>query len=115
MRGKNVLILEDNKDRMAKFKRRLIGNRVTYARWPREAISHLRSGSIDVLFLDHDLNGVLEESGPGTGYEVAEWLARNPKFMPKQIILHSLNDVGRKNMRKVLPKAVEHPFWWEEQ
>ena len=113
--GLNILIVEDNKDRIAAFKRRLVGNNVIFVKQSRDGISRLRAKDIDVLFLDHDLKGIpFEPSGPGTGYEVAEWLERNPKFRPKQIIVHSLNPAGRQRILAALPGAVEMPFAWEK-
>lgn len=67
--GLNILIVEDNKDRIESFKRRLV---------------------------------------------VAKWLEENPKFQPKQIIVHSLNAVGRKNILAALPNAIEMPWAWEK-
>jgi len=113
--GLNILVVEDDKDRIASFRRRLVGNSVTFVNSARDGISRLRAGDIDVLFLDHDLKGIpFEPSGPGTGYEVAKWLEENPKFRPKQIIVHSLNSPGRKRILAALPGAVEFPFAWRK-
>jgi len=119
----NILILEDNEDRMKVFRRKLEGHqghRVFHAKTPRDAISMLRSNQIHVLFLDHDLgivgNGAYEKSGPGTGFEVASWLADHPEHMPNQIILHSLNEPGRKAMKACLPAdiTVDLPGAWSQ-
>ncbi len=112
----NILIVEDNRERIASFKRRLVGNNVIFVKQSRDGIARLRAGDIDVLFLDHDLSGTgePEPSGERTGYEVAEWLERNPRFQPKQIIVHSLNSVGRKNILAALPNAIELPFAWQK-
>ncbi len=114
----NILILEDdpNNTRMPKFKRNLTGHTVFHAKTPRDAISHLRSKSIDVLFLDHDLGGTgqPEPSGPGTGYEVACWLEEHPEFKPNQIVLHSLNPIGRAKMKQALPEAQDAPGAWDK-
>jgi CheY-like chemotaxis protein len=114
--GLNILIVEDNKDRIEAFKRRLIGNNIIVVKQSRDGISRLRAKDIDVLFLDHDLAGTgePEPSGPRTGYEVAKWLEENPKFQPRQIIVHSLNAAGRKNILAALPNAIELPFAWEK-
>jgi len=110
-----ILVLEDNPERIAYFKRGLIGHIVYFVKTPREAISHLRSNSIDILFLDHDLagTGLPEPSGPGTGYEVAAWLEEHSEFLPNKIYLHSLNPNGRARMKAALPTAVETPFVWK--
>lgn len=112
----NILIVEDNNERVVAFRQRLTGHNVVFVRHARDGISRLRARDIDVLFLDHDLSGTgePEPSGPKTGYEVAEWLAKNPKFIPNQVIVHSLNPVGRKNIKAALPCAIEMPFAWEK-
>lgn len=115
MAGLNILIVEDNKERIAEFKQRLVGNNVIVVNQSRDGIARLRAGDIDVLFLDHDLAGTgePEPSSEHTGYEVAEWLEKNPRFQPGQIIVHSLNPTGRKNILAALPNAIELPFAWQ--
>jgi len=116
MQGLNIVIVEDYIERIKKFRRKLIGNNVVITKNPKEAIDLLRTEPIDVLFLDHDLGGTgqPEPSGPGTGYEVAKWLEENPEFQPNQIIIHSLNPVGQKNMKAALPTARVIPAVWDQ-
>lgn len=76
----------------------------------KQAIEFLQKNKYDLIMLDHDLGGKsMEESGPGTGYEVAQWIKNNMKNPPK-IFIHSHNPVGAKNMQQVLPKAHLIPF-----
>jgi len=108
-----ILILEDNAERNKVFLRKLVGNEsVVITENTKEAIKYLSEDDWDYLFLDHDLAGEEKvSSGEGTGYEVAEWLSNNPDRMPKVgVILHSMNIVGRRNMKRVLPNAIEKPF-----
>ena len=116
MQNMNIVILEDDPNRIRVFKRNLLGNLVFVTKEPRDAISRLRTGNVDVLFLDHDLGGTgqPERSGDDTGYEVARWLERNPKFQPKTIVIHSLNPVGQQNMKRALPSALIKPGVWDE-
>jgi CheY-like chemotaxis protein len=108
-----ILILEDNPDRIKKFKRRLIGNVVTIVETAQEAIDRLREDEWDLLSLDHDLGGEeMVPSGPGTGWEVAKWLETNPERKPGRILLHSFNGPGRANMLACLPGAEDCPGWW---
>ena len=68
------------------------------------------------VFLDHDLDDqVYVPSGSGTGYEVTEWLSKHPDRMPKKVILHSYNEIGRANMQKVLPESIMMPGVWLEE
>ena len=121
-----ILILDDDpnlddpenptkagQNRIRAFKHKFIGHNIEWVRTAAEAINALASEDWDALFLDHDLGGeTYVRSGPGTGYEVAVWLERNPSRKPPQIFLHSLNTVGRDNMKAALPEAQHAPFAW---
>jgi CheY-like chemotaxis protein len=72
----------------------------------KDAISLLKDKEWDWLFLDHDLGDEASvESGPGTGYEVAEWLEQNPEYKPEKIVVHSMNPAGRDKMLAALKDA----------
>jgi len=102
------------KNRITAFRKKLIGNDITWVMTAADAIEALANNDWDVLFLDHDLGGeAYVKSGPGTGYEVAVWLERNPTRKPPQIFLHSLNTVGRDNMKGALLEAIHAPFAWK--
>ena len=112
----NVLICEDNLERIKKFKRALINDTLFIVHASKDAIAYLRSGTIDVLFLDHDLGktGLPEPSDEKSGYGVAEWLERNPKYRPKKIVVHSLNSDGAENIMRALPGAQYIPGVWDK-
>lgn len=112
--GLRILILDDSAERHQAFAMRLIGNVVEHVETAREAIYQLdRHGPWDVVFLDHDLAGTeLVASGPGTGYEVAQWIAEHEDKRPKCVILHTYNPVGAKNMKALLPDASWMPGIW---
>ena len=108
-----ILILEDDPERVKKFRQQLIGNEVTVVDQAPACIEHLRNSTFDLLFLDHDLGGkVYVPSGPGTGYEVACWLHNNLDRRSRLIIVHSLSSFGAENICKVLPRAVRLPHAW---
>ena len=68
------------------------------------AIQVLTAIKVDVMYLDHDL-------GPGkTGYDLLNFMfAKNIRIKPKQIILVTMNPVGRENMiRAILNSGYEH-------
>jgi CheY-like chemotaxis protein len=103
-----VLVLDDNKIRLKIFKRNLIGAVIVCTETVKDCIKELRDSeaNYDYLFLDHDLDGkIYVPSGPGTGYEVAQWLKNNPHKKPNKIILHSCNEEGIKKMLEELPEA----------
>lgn len=109
----NILILEDSQERQVQFKKNLVGHSVVFCEEVSQAKKSLISGKWDILFLDHDLGGkVNQSSAEGTGWEIAKFISENPNFKPTHIILHSLNYDGRRNMKNLLPDAVDLPFAW---
>jgi CheY-like chemotaxis protein len=108
-----VLVLDDDPARLKAFVQSLIGHTVVTVSFVKDCIENLQNESWDLLFLDHDLSGqAYVPSGPGTGYEVAEWLRDNPDKKPKKIILHTFNQLGAVKMREVLPEAQYVPGAW---
>lgn len=109
----NVLILEDDKGRQITFRRNLIGTNCVVVETVKEAIDQLSNAEWDYLFLDHDLGGMqMVPSGPGTGYEVAQWLHSHPERIPAYVILHTFNPAGAANMKALLPNSVYSPGCW---
>lgn len=106
----NILIVEDNECRMGSMQRELIGHTITIARTAKEAILLLDSHKWDAISLDHDLG---DQETQGTGYEVAQWLSVHPDKRPPSIFIHSLNPVGRMNIARCLPSAINNPNWWK--
>jgi CheY-like chemotaxis protein len=110
----NVLVLEDDPNRQAKFKLGLIGTNFAIVATAQDAIRLLQTKQWDYLFLDHDLGGMqMCASGPNTGYGVATWLRDHPDRKPKCIIIHSLNPAGAANIKLVLREAVLAPGCWD--
>lgn len=106
-----ILILEDDTIRHHYFRMHLgINHDVKIVERADLAIKELKdNGPWDLLFLDHDLGGeTYVESGPGTGYEVAKWLEVNHEYLPKKIVLHSLNAYGRQNMLIAILNALRN-------
>ena len=93
--GSLVLVLEDDPAREKFFRSALRNIDVTFVSTVEDAIDKLKEVEFDWVFLDHDLDGQqMVESGPGTGYSVAVWLARNRKRQPENIVVHSLNNTS---------------------
>lgn len=116
-----ILILDDDSTRHSLFAVKYASENLTHVETVSDAIDELKGNKFDYVFLDHDLGGTqMVESGPGTGYEVAEWIANNEESHPnKCVMLHSLNPPGRKNMCNVLKSkgvhVIERPFLWMEE
>jgi CheY-like chemotaxis protein len=109
--GQTILVLDDDGGRHKVFARALIGNVVMHVRTAKEAIRAFAMTQFAAAFLDHDLGGQqMVPSGPGTGYEVAEWLAAHPDNCPRVVYVHSHNPVGVANMRRALPGVIALPF-----
>lgn len=53
-------------------------------------------GPWDVLYLDHDLGEAK------SGYDIANWLERNPQYRPMEVTLVTGNPVGRENIARAL-------------
>jgi CheY-like chemotaxis protein len=111
-----ILILEDSVERQEQFYKNLINYDVEITDSSKTAIQKLSNEKWDILFLDHDLGGeAYVPSGENTGYEVAKFLEENQQFMPRNIVVHSLNSVGAKNINDALPNAVRIPFAWTKE
>ena len=82
-----ILVLDDDpeNDRLKAFRRMFIGHTVITVKFVKDCLYQLQNESpFDIVFLDHDLDGkTFVPSGPGTGYEVAEWLRDNPLKKPE--------------------------------
>ena len=110
-----ILVLDDDITRQQIFKRKLIGHDVVQTSTVKSTIKRLEDEHFDAVFLDHDLGGTAYvDSGPGTGWEVAKWLANNPGCKPAKIFIHSFNPVGASNMARLLPEAVVCPGVWNK-
>ena len=110
-----ILILDDDSGRHKVFNRKLIGHAVDNVFEAHEAIDLLKGDKYDIVFLDHDLgNKSMVASGPGTGYEVAQWLRDNPDKQPNQVVIHSFNPVGAKNIKAILQMATVYPGVWTD-
>lgn len=112
-----ILILEDNKDRIATFKRTLGGRfNLTFTEHAAQAIDAIFDAAnvgyaFDVIFLDHDLGGdtYVDQDNTNTGSEVVRWITGDdsPPLEQPVIIIHSLNHDAAKNM---LSKLEAHGF-----
>lgn len=102
-----ILILDDSRSRLLTFRRKLIGAVVTCVEHTSDCIREIENNEpFDYIFLDHDLDSkIYVPSGPGTGYEVAQWLRSHPEKMPGKVILHTCNEKAGPLMVKEIPEA----------
>ncbi|MBL8826883.1 MAG: hypothetical protein JNM18_07830 [Planctomycetaceae bacterium] len=110
-----ALILEDNRDRRVAMIARLMERfpflRVTFFDSATEmirAMSALEWREVVVIALDHDLEMIGKADGswsdPGTGLEVAQWLAARPQSACS-VVVHTTNAHGGNAMVDVLTQA----------
>jgi hypothetical protein len=115
----NILILEDNEERNKQFRKNFNDHYIVIV----DDVEDLKiqmedpSWEVDVLFLDHDLGGevYVDTSHPNTGSAAAMWLVDNPKHKPEVVILHSMNPIGVRNMKSILPKAYIVDRAWQRK
>lgn len=118
---KQALVLDDSEDRNNEFRKRFLEKGISnydITTTADECIEALRNETYDVIFLDHDLGGdiMVESSNHNTGYTVAKWLCDNESHKDAIIVLHSLNVIGRHNMKDMFLKneyhVIDHPWAW---
>jgi CheY-like chemotaxis protein len=112
-----ILVLEDDPARTKLFQRALIGHDAQFVTTAWEAIQRLQElGPWDAVFLDHDLGGqaYVPSDEPETGCAVARYLREHPERRPARILVHSLNESGRKLMLAMVPGSVGCPGVWME-
>lgn len=108
-----IVILEDNQERREEMER-LLKKRCHFASYrffeiSSECIAHLEVElpDTDLICLDHDLEMIDSGDGtcrdPGTGREVADFLALRPPVCP--VVIHSTNSHAVMGMKAVLEEA----------
>lgn len=100
----NILILEDDINRVAFFRKKLHMHTLTFTDYVETAKHELAKGTYDYLFLDHDLDDrtYVDSEEENTGYQLCKWLAEHPELTFKNIIIHSMNSVGAQRMMELL-------------
>ena len=110
----NILILEDNPERIKIFQKNLMDETIVVEHTEYACVANclLEDKKWDVLFLDHDLGGeaYVSTDNENTGSGVARYLANHPDRKPPLIIIHSMNANGAVNIKSLLRDAVVLPF-----
>jgi CheY-like chemotaxis protein len=108
---KKVLVLDDDKSRMAKF---FLNKQDTDLRqvWnAADCIEALKDGHYDICQLDHDLEGVYQDPAEeNTGSGVVRWVVENRPQVDK-FIVHSYNERAALGMVEALLAAGYWAVW----
>lgn len=113
----NIFILEDDPDnyRIPRFKKELKNHKLYIASSVDRGKSMLqnmlnRGISIDMIFLDHDLDGetYVDSTDENCGVRIAEFI--RDTGITAQVYIHSENENGAMNIQAVLPEAEMVPF-----
>lgn len=90
-----ILILEDDPNRFAWFRKTFADDDVTFTTRVPQALSCLRGSSYDLIFLDRDL-GQPKENG-----EDVSWAMKEEKLAENStVVIHSVNTYGQRNMKR---------------
>lgn len=106
-----IFILEDSDERIKFFKKQLLGENLFIAKTVEKGKIELsKHEHWDMIFLDHDLDGAIfiDSNKPNTGYQLAKYIKKNNTY--SNIILHTMNPNGSKNMKAILKNAKIIPF-----
>lgn len=108
-----IFILEDDLDRIQRFKEKLKDHTLVFSDNVEKAKKIIESlGPFDVYYLDHDLDGKIfvNSDEPNTGYQLAKYLAKNN--IKAAFVTHTHNSEGAKNICSILPTCNEVPFYY---
>jgi CheY-like chemotaxis protein len=107
-----IFILEDNPNRMIKFRRELVGHEIDHAETVEDGTSLVVANKYDLIFLDHDLGGeeMVDSFKGSTGYKLAEFIASFTQNKTTPCVVHSCNPAGTDNIIRALPHAIKIPF-----
>lgn len=111
----NIVILEDNQERMKSFKRKLIGRaNIIHFDNVKDFTSYIKENKekINMFFLDHDLGGqvYVPSKDENTGYQAALKIKETYGEEYPNTIVHSMNNIGADNIQAILERADKIPF-----
>jgi CheY-like chemotaxis protein len=108
-----ILILDDDDNRHAGFRKILKDCELVHVFTAPQAISALSQRKFDMVCLDHDLDIFCEKlcETPGCGMDVVEFICHKlPKeFLPGKILIHSWNTPAAATMASLLRDLTDIP------
>ena len=99
-----ILILEDNLERIEKFKELFKNQELVICIHALAAYNACLNDEFSVMFLDHDLGGRIwtDSSEENTGYQFVKLMIENQKQKNALIYIHSMNPIGANRMLNLL-------------
>jgi len=99
-----ILILEDNQERIEKFKILFKNHQITFCDNIDDASTACQKMTYDILWIDHDLNGKIWEDSFNykTGYQFVKWMVDNGYQKNSLNYIHSMNPIGANLMLNYL-------------
>ena len=108
-----ILILEDDINRIEKFKK-LFKNQDIYIAENTDTAKYFCQGdTFPVMLLDHDLGGAVwvNSQEENTGYQFVKWLVDEKIQKDALIYIHSLNPIGANKMLNYLKDNNRDGIW----
>jgi CheY-like chemotaxis protein len=106
----NILLLEDNLERVHVFKTSLLDHHLDWVICSRDAIELLKFSNYDLIFLDNDLWDKEGYDPDNCGMQVAEYIRDNN--IKSKVIVHSCNVPIAMKMTFMIPQASYIPNAW---
>ena len=111
-----LLILEDNQERIEKFKKLFKNQDLYIAEDIQRVKEHCSYNEFSVIFLDHDLGNKMwvNSDEENTGYQFVKWMVDSNLQRNALIYIHSMNPIGANKMLNYLLDngydGIWHPF-----
>jgi len=99
-----ILILEDNINRIEKFKILFKNQELYITDNIKQAEEYCQRIEFRVMFLDHDLDNKIwvDSNEENTGYQFVKWMVDNKLLKDSLIYIHSMNPCGANRMLNYL-------------
>lgn len=113
-----IYIVEDDSRRMVWFRKTFCDCEIYHTQEVKTACKDIEENDYDIIFLDRDLfRSAANEDDKGnelTGEDVALYMRDNKLAEESAIVIHSLNPVGQKNIKRLLDdyhsQVIQIPF-----
>lgn len=112
-----ILFIDDSPERRKVFKSNSIGFIVDFAENADSAIELFSKNTYNLIYIDHDLEDSHYDNPTDqdkNGAYIAKELLKNENNNNSTIIIHSLNENGRKNIKSILNSKYKYIYTPED-